>query len=84
MARELRDLPGRKRRENRFGQPLALRLQPVDLVGDVGAVRRRAQRLDLRFELRDRLFEIEIVVIHIIGRPGSPRARAIARERRCA
>jgi len=61
MARELRDLPGSEVGEDARGQLTALRLQTRDLVLDVdlGVRGHVPQLLDLRFELGDRLFEIE-------------------------
>ena len=61
MARELRDLPGRQVREDAGGELPALGLQPRDLVLDVhfGVGADVLQLLDLRFELGDRLFEIQ-------------------------
>ena len=61
VARELGDLPGRETGEDAHRELPALGLQPADLVLDVDfAVRSHVpELLDLRFELGDRLFEVE-------------------------
>ena len=61
MARDLRHLPGRELGVDLLGQRLALLLQARDLLGDVDRriVLHEAQLFDARFELRDRLLEIE-------------------------
>src|SRR5262249_35638461 len=61
MTGELGDLPGGETGEDARGELTALRLQPRDLVlnVDLGLRGHVPQLLDLRFELGDRLFEIE-------------------------
>src|SRR5256885_16017498 len=61
VARELRDLPGCEIGEDAHRELPALRLQPADLVLDVdfGFRGHVPELLDLRFELGDRLFEVE-------------------------
>src|SRR6185312_1925771 len=61
MACELRDLPRREARENARGELPALRLQASDFLLDVDLGLRGdvLELLDFRFELGDRLFEIQ-------------------------
>src|SRR6266513_3758050 len=61
MARELRDLPGSEAGKDAHRQLPALGLQPPDLILDVefGIRADVLELLDLRFELGDRLFEVE-------------------------
>jgi hypothetical protein len=60
VTRELRDLPGGQRREDRLRERSALLLQAVDLLLDVDfvVVANAPQLFDLRLELCDRLFEV--------------------------
>ena len=66
MARQLRDLPGRQRAEDLRGAHAQLLLQAADFGVDVDrlAGAGAAQFLDLRFQVGDRLFEVEKVWIH--------------------
>ena len=61
MAREPCDLPGRELAEDRAGQRLALRAEPVDLLADVDPriPVDMTELLDLRFQIGDRSFEVE-------------------------
>jgi hypothetical protein len=63
MARELRDLPRRQRREDLLRQRTTLGLEMLDLFGDVElvVVADMTQLFDLRLEFSDRLFEREEV-----------------------
>src|SRR5207302_1367433 len=80
MARELRDLPRREAREDAGGELAALRLQPADLLlnVDLGVRGDVLELLDLRFELGNRLFEIQEGNGHERGRV---RARRAVRKR---
>ena len=66
MARQLRDLPGREIGKNTGGERPALRLQALDLFGDVDARvgAEEFELLDLRLELRDRLFKFQKIHRH--------------------
>ena len=66
MARQFRDLPGRQVGENAGGQRPALRLQALDLLGDVdaGVGADELQLLDLGLEFRDRLFKFQKIHRH--------------------
>ncbi len=70
MTRQLRDLPGRKIREDVLRELLALLLQARDLFLDVdrGARRNMFQFFDFGFEFGDRLLEIEEIHCHRIAR----------------
>ena len=61
MARELRDLPGRQRREDGGGELPALLLQARDLLGDVdlGVGGDMPELLDLRLQFGDGLLEFQ-------------------------
>ena len=61
MPRDLHLLPGRQLRVALADEPLHLRFEPPDLLGDVepAVVRQAAQLVDLALELRDRPLEIE-------------------------
>ncbi len=85
MARNLRLLPGGELRVGLPQQLLRLRLQARDLLRDVHVVgiRQMPQFGDLAFQLRDRFFEIEIVVHEIRFRSFAPmRRRAFMRQGR--
>ena len=61
MPRDLHLLPGRQLSITLLQQPVGLRFEPTDLLGDVEAAigREMAKLIDLAFELGDRPFEIE-------------------------
>ena len=85
MAREPRDLPGRELAEDRAGQRLALRAEPVDLLADVdpGISIDMTELLDLRFEIGDRSFEVEKIHARLRwrGRSEAPRRSVHGRQR---
>jgi hypothetical protein len=66
MTRHLADLPRRKPGIDLPGQDFALFLQASDFFGDVDGriILRQAQRLDLPFEVGDRLFKVEETGFH--------------------
>src|SRR3546814_13959198 len=70
MPRQLRDLPGREVAEDLRGAQAQLVAQRMQLGVDVDrrAGAGLAQVLDLRLEVGDGLFEVEIVRVHQIGR----------------
>ncbi len=86
MPRELGDLPGSETREDAHRQLAALRLQTTDLLLDVhlGIGGDVLELLDFRFELGDRLFEIEERNSHalsgVIARCGRVRGAAPVRK----
>src|SRR5690606_15350865 len=66
MARELRDLPLAQIRKDARRERAAFRTQPCDLFSDVHlrVAGDELQLVDLRFELRDRLLEVEEIHCH--------------------